>query len=206
MAKTSNVGWNHPIDESDQWDGFNDSGIETFAGSPIKNLARELIQNALDAKATGCVQVVVRLHRVKTATIPGYSELAANIQSWRDSAAGEGAKAQVFFDRARELIAGTTVNVLEESDFNTHGMRGPATNGSPYFAFMKAKGQSRKDSDTAAGSYGIGKFAPYAVSMIRTIFVSTVFSEGKGHFLQYTQGKAILMSHDDGSGRRRQGT
>ena len=85
-------------------------------------------------------------------------------------------------------------------------MRGPAEYGSPFFAFMKARGQSRKDSETAGGSYGIGKLAPYAVSKIRTIFVSTVFRNQKGRYLQYTQGKSILMSHDDPEGRRRQAT
>ena len=39
-------------------------------------------------------------------------------------------------------------------------MVGPCNNGTKYYAFMKAKGQSRKDSETASGSYGIGKFAP----------------------------------------------
>lgn len=24
------IGWHHPNDEADQWDGFNDSGIEHF--------------------------------------------------------------------------------------------------------------------------------------------------------------------------------
>lgn len=205
MAKQSGVGWNHPIDASDQWDGFNDSGIETFAGSPIKNLAREVNQNALDAAADGCVNVVIRLRRVATTTIPHLEELRANLEACRVAAQGEGPKAHVFFERALELLEEDTVNVLEVSDYNTHGMKGPPTNGTPYFAFMKAKGQSRKDSDTAAGSYGIGKFAPYAVSMIRTIFVSTVFEDEGGNRQQYTQGKSILMSYDDRAGNRRQG-
>jgi hypothetical protein len=29
------IGWNHPVDASDQWDGFNEPGIEHFSGSPI---------------------------------------------------------------------------------------------------------------------------------------------------------------------------
>jgi hypothetical protein len=49
---------------------------------------------------------------------------------------------------------------------------------------MKATGLSKKemyDDDTGLGSYGIGKFAPFAVSQLRTIFVSTVYREGKAY-------------------------
>ncbi len=31
----SNIGWHHPVDDADQWDGFNDSGIEHFRGNPM---------------------------------------------------------------------------------------------------------------------------------------------------------------------------
>ena len=44
------IGWYHPVDESDQWDGFNDSGIEHFRAGPLCTLPREAIQNSLDAK------------------------------------------------------------------------------------------------------------------------------------------------------------
>ena len=47
--------WHHPVDGADQTEGFNDAGIETFAGAPIYNLARETVQNAMDAAACiGC--------------------------------------------------------------------------------------------------------------------------------------------------------
>ena len=38
---------------------------------------------------------------------------------------------------------------------------------------VKMTGQSAKNSNTAGGSYGIGKHAPFAVSGLRTIFYST---------------------------------
>jgi hypothetical protein len=87
-------------------------------------------------------------------------------------------------------------------------MRGPCKNGSPYYSYVKATGQSKKDNDAGEvglGSFGIGKFAPFANSTLRTIFVSTVFADkgGSGH-TQYTQGKALLMSHNDDAGETRQ--
>jgi hypothetical protein len=72
---------------------------------------------------------------------------------------------------------------------------------------MKAKGQSKKDSKTATGSFGIGKYAPYVTSKLRTVFVSTVFKRpGNDGYIQYTQGKSVLMSHDSDPLKRHQGT
>src|SRR5690606_36771235 len=55
-------------------------------------------------------------------------------------------------------------------------------------------------------SYGIGKFAPFTVSELRTVFVSTVWSEENGTTHHYVQGKSVLMSHIDGAGNTRRGT
>ena len=37
------------INESYQWDGWNDTGVREFRTNILKNLAREIIQNSLDA-------------------------------------------------------------------------------------------------------------------------------------------------------------
>lgn len=200
------VGWNNPVDDADQWDGFNEPGIAHFAGSPIRYLAREANQNSFDEAVDGLtVRVVMRQLSVETASIPNVNELSETIERCKAAASKESPKAEQFFTSAAEELAKKKISVLEISDFHTHGMRGPSENGTPFYAFMKAKGQSRKESATATGSFGIGKFAPYAVSKLRTVFVSTVFQDGDGKYHQLTQGKSILMSHDDGSKKRRQG-
>lgn len=197
------IGWQHPVDESDQWDGFNEPGIEHFAGSPMTHLAREVHQNAADAAEQYPVTVKIKLREVLSSEIPNLEELVVNLQSCLESAKLENKKATIFFENALAEIGKNKISVLEISDFNTRGMRGPSSNGTPFYAFMKAKGQSRKESNEASGSYGIGKFAPYAVSNIRTIFISTVFQEND-EYVQLTQGKSILMSHDQ-DGKRKQG-
>lgn len=53
--------WVFPVDNADQWDGFNESGINTFSGSPITHLAREVIQNSIDAGTEGAVKVSFNL-------------------------------------------------------------------------------------------------------------------------------------------------
>lgn len=198
------IGWHHPVDESDQWDGFNEPGIEHFTGSPIQHLAREVNQNSLDAGDTDIVDVRIRLHEVEVSSIPNLAELKANINSCYEASPLESKKAEIFFKAALAVLNRPRISVLEISDYNTRGMKGPSENGTPFYAFMKAKGQSRKDTETAAGSYGIGKFAPYAVSKIRTIFISTVYQADTGAYTQLTQGKSILMTHDS-DGKHKQG-
>lgn len=203
---TKIIGWHHPVDQSDQWDGFNEPGIEHFAGSPIVHLAREVNQNSYDSAIDGAVvKVSMRLISVETSSIPQIEELKRTISLCKTAAIQESQKAVQFFDIAEQELTKSKIPILEISDFQTRGMRGPSENGTPFYAFTKAKGQSKKDSGTATGSFGIGKFAPYAVSKLRTVFVSTVYEDQEGQFHQLTQGKSILMSHDD-SGDRRQGT
>ncbi|QBZ82369.1 XRE family transcriptional regulator [Hydrogenovibrio crunogenus] len=200
------IGWFHPVDEADQWDGFNDSGIEHFRGEPLSNLAREIIQNAMDASIKGSiVNVDILLKSIPTQEIPNLEELLQNLQSCLEASKFEsGEKAKNFFQNAIHLLTQKNVKVLEISDCNTTGMNGPAMNGTPFYAFMKARGQSKKSDETAGGSYGIGKFAPYAVSLARTVFVSTVYKDESGVYEQLNQAKSLLMSHDDEEGNRRQ--
>lgn len=200
------IGWNHPIDESDQWDGFNDPGIEQFRGDPIRHLAREVIQNAIDAAVPGApVEVKFKLHEVDASTIPNLYELKEIYTCCLEASEHESPKARYFFDNALKELKKNKIFVLEISDYNTQGMKGPCVNGRPFYAFMKAKGQSKKSSETAAGSYGIGKFAPYAVSKLRVIYISTIYQGEDGQWTQLSQGKSILMSYDQ-DGKRRQGT
>ncbi len=202
------IGWTHPIDDSDQWDGFNDPGIEHFSGSPTRNLAREVNQNSLDAfdDASGKPVVIkISKHLVHVSSIPDVEQLKKNIGFCRTFADQEGPKATQFFETATSELAKTKITVLEISDFNTKGMKGPSRNGTAFYAFTKAKGQSKKPSEISTGSFGIGKFAPYAVSKLRTVFVSTIFRDDAGDLQQLTQGKSILMSHDDRKERRHQG-
>ena len=205
---TGSIGWFHPKDDSDQWDGFNDPGIENFLGSPLRHLAREICQNTLDARRPECDAASVSFYKkdVLPQDIPDIEGVQEIIKSCREAANDEGIKAQTFFERAQGLVEGHTVPVLLVSDFNTTGLTGPCEKGTPYYAFMKAEGQSQKDLPTATGSYGIGKFAPYALSGLRTVFVSTAFQNRYGEIEELVQGKSILMSHDGQDGARRRGT
>jgi hypothetical protein len=199
------LGFEFPVDNSGQWDGFNDPNIEHFAGNRLQHLGREVPQNTIDAKVTNPAQISVRLIKVPTASLPGHVELTEAVKRCRAAAADDQSdKAVKFFENAAKLLAANEIQVLQIRDANTTGLTGPCVNGTPFFAMLKATGQSQKPG-TATGSYGIGKFAPFAVSDIRTVFVSTVWADnGTQH--HYVQGKSVLMSHLDDKGKTRRGT
>jgi len=193
------IGFLFQEDSTQQWDGFNDSGIEHFTGNPLEHLGREVPQNTIDAQSKSPVKIHIRLLEVPTPDIPGIDELRAVVAACKAGAGTESDKATAFFASATAMLKQATVPVLQIKDSNTTGVTGPCSNGKPYFAFMKAAGQSKKTSDSDLGSYGIGKFAPYTVSGLRTIFVSTVWNDIEANQLvHYTQGKSILTSHEMG--------
>jgi hypothetical protein len=204
---SSDLGWEFPIDSGDQWQGFNDPGIEHFRGSPFGNLAREIIQNSLDAAVGNApVSVSFDVQEIPTEQIPGIEDLKDTVKRCLGAPGNDGKKAQQFFYAAAKALLGKKVTVLSIVEKNTTGIRGPYRNDTPYFAYMKSTGQSKKevrDGGVGLGSYGIGKLAPFAVSDVRTIFVSTVFKSG-ATYKQFTQGKALLTSHLDQKNRTRQ--
>jgi hypothetical protein len=201
----NNVGFEFPIDNSGQWDGFNEAGMEHFSGNPFEHLGREVVQNSMDARLDRSqpVRIEIKLLSVNTSEIPGITELKAVIKRCAAGAEKESPKAKRFFEKAGELLSKNKINVLKISDYNTKGIAGPCENGKPYFAFMKATGQSKKESGSATGSFGIGKFAPYTVSGLRTVFTTTVWRDQNNSLHHYMQGKSILMSHASGKAIRR---
>src|SRR3546814_10846364 len=65
------VGFEFPRDESQQWDGFNEPGIEHFSGSPFRSLGREGTQNTVDAAKGLPARIDIRRIDVPTDSIPG---------------------------------------------------------------------------------------------------------------------------------------
>lgn len=200
----SKIGFEFPLDTSQQWDGFNEPGMEHFSGSPFEHLGREAIQNILDAHKAYPVRVEIKLIEVAADSIPDFQGLKKEIGQCSINAVEEGPKASKFFDNAAALLKAKKIKVLQIADYNTKGVVGPCMNGKPFFAMMKATGQSKKADDTATGSYGIGKFAPFTVSGLRTVFLATVwYDQDQKKWIHYVQGKSILMSHQDGKNVKR---
>jgi hypothetical protein len=194
--------------QANENEGLGDAGIETFKDAPYASAAKEAGQNSRDAMLRKPIKLSFKLHELDRAELPCYEQLDAAIDSClRRVDAHYNEKEEDFFLKAKDILDQQTIKVLEIADYNTSGLIGPAEEGKPFYALLKSIGVSNKDSDTSAGSFGIGKNASFAISELQTVFYSTVYLDEDTHekcFL--AQGKTKLVSHVDAEGNAKKAT
>ena len=192
---SESIGWNFPPTSGGEADGFNDLGMSHFKGSPLSSLARETLQNSLDAFRSDGAPVYVSFDLVDL--FPGDvcgNELLSAVKACEEAPLADDAARQSL-DVARGLLESGSVPCLRISDRNTTGLLPDQ-----WRALVKAKGVSVKPGvEGAGGQHGAGKFAPFAVSDLRTVFYWTCY-DGKAAGIEGEvecfQGKSVLMSHD----------
>ena len=182
---TTRIGWRFPPTNGGQADGFNDPGIAHFNGLPLTSLARETIQNSLDARGALRTSVHVSFELVNLSPEDiGRDELAKAIMACRQAAGGDPA-AERGLDSATDIIGKKAITCLRVSDCNTTGLRGDQ-----WRMLVKMKGLSLKPGvEGAGGSHGFGKYAPFAVSDLRTVFYWTCYEQDGGP-VEFFQGKS----------------
>lgn len=197
------LGWHFPPTNGGREDGYVDPGMEYFRGSPLACLARETIQNSLDAQSIATEPVSV-VFEVKATTSPndlGRGELRRHVEACLDEhELTNNPKAHQEFARAAGLLSDSNIVFLRVADYNTTGL-----DDRHWDALVKKQGSSEKSSQSAGGSFGIGKYAPFVVSQLRTVFYWSRY-EAAESVLEYCQGKAVLLSHNSPGGRKTQGT
>ena len=149
-------GWRFPPTNGGRVDGFNDPGIAHFSGFPYSSLARETIQNSLDARDSYDEPVHVSFEMIELSPDElGQAELSAAIEACGNEVDSDD-PAQSELIRAQEVLALNEVPFLRVSDRNTTGLRGKH-----WRTLVKMQGASFKaDLEGAGGSFGIGKYAP----------------------------------------------
>lgn len=91
-------------------------------------------------------------------------------------------KAQDFFKAALDVMNTEKIPFLRISDYNTTGLCGSdGEYNTPWCNLTKSSGASDK-AGTSGGSFGIGKYAPFACSSFRTVFYSTLDKDGKSAY------------------------
>jgi hypothetical protein len=177
--------------------GPNDSITTTFKGDKYYSLAREVIQNSLDAKndLNAPVKVQFSLFELNRTDIPHLFELKDIFKLCAKYYSSHN-QFKDFCANAAKTLSSDSITCLRISDFNTSGLEHSNDNQSKFYAFMKAVGVTNKPNSGAGGSYGFGKGAYYAASSVRTIIVSSVYGDNKYIF----QGKARLTTHEDTDG------
>lgn len=197
--------WSFPSNNYGQILGIADSGVETFKGTPIKSLAREICQNSLDASLDNHdpIRIEFKAFKIDPHEIPDYSSLEDALKRALDFwSQQESTKARTFFKQALDAIHKPVITCLRISDFNTSGLVGSHEEyNSPWCNLTKSSGASDK-SGSHGGSFGIGKFAPYACSVLRTVFYSTSDKDG----ICASQGVSRLTSFKNKKNEITQGT
>ena len=173
--------WSFPSNNNGDVNGISNSGIETFQGTPLKSLAREICQNSLDASLDESpVTVDFISFELSKEEIPGAEDLCDAFN--RSLAFWEPKKAQDFFNTALEVMNAEKIPFLRISGFNTTGLCGSdGEYNTPWCNLTKSSGASDK-AVTSGGSFGIGKYAPFACSSFRTVFYSTLDKDGKSAY------------------------
>ncbi len=189
------IKWYFPYSNNVNRKGLSDSGIETFKGQLLESLTREIVQNALDAKVPDkdFVSIEFEYFYVKTSRFPDKEGFISNLKASYDTGKLlKDSKTSDFFDNALKLFEKADIPFLRISDYNTTGLTGSKVRGSNnWHNLVKSTGISDKG-QSAGGSFGIGKNAPFACSSLHTVFYSTLDSEG----IEAYQGVSNLISVD----------
>lgn len=192
------MNWVFPKNDGGRDSGFHDAGVETFKGNLERYLARELIQNSLDARLDSAKPVHVKFDVIELdrQQVPGMDYLKATFQRcaeyWEKPA-----KVSTFFKDAAALASKPMLKALRVGDYNTKGVPGSDTDRNEnWYHLIRSAGSSSKLGGEG-GSFGIGKSAPFAASSLRTVLYSTMTQSGEHAF----QGVSTLVSHklDDDS-------
>lgn len=92
--------WNFPSNNYGQIFGIADSGVETFNGTPIKSLAREICQNSIDANLENGepTHITFQTFEIAPSDIPGFDDLeeafSKSLEYWSKQ---KSTKAKSFF-------------------------------------------------------------------------------------------------------------
>lgn len=184
------IGWRFPPLSGGTRQGYTNNDIEVFKGQElIDNLAREICQNSLDAHIEGTdtpVRVVFELKQLARAGYDVFSQYGECLDGCRRYWGEEmDAKLSRFVSGAEATLTEENIPVLIASDYNTKGLSG-SHNGklsSSWEALTGSDGISVKSDDNSAGSYGIGKNAPFACSSLSMVFYNTVAEENESAFI-----------------------
>lgn len=200
----SNISWQFDTIHGRE-DDVSNALIESFEGDYNYYLAREVLQNAIDAKnpdSIDPVKVVFTLEEFTKSMFPNYDEYVRIYSAAKEFWPEEKVKTHAFLDKAIECLNQNKIPVLKISDYNTVGLNGDDNDrNSPWYGLVKSVGSTTKH-EGQGGSFGLGKGAPFAASYLRTLFYSTKNKRSQNVF----QGVAELVSHKDSEGNKKRGS
>lgn len=203
--------WRFPSNDNGEEYGVSDSGVEMFSGTPVESMAREITQNSLDANLKDGRPTIIEFEKfeIDTDKIPGFDDVKDSVDRSADYWKNSGnMRSDQFFAQAQKVCKLKRIACLRISDYNTTGLKGSDETDNlkrrktPWYGLTKSQGVSAGKHGQSGGSYGIGKFAAFACSAIRTVIYSTLDVNG----VEAAQGIARLTTFIDQAGSTTQGT
>ena len=177
--------WFFAIDNSPS-ETFSDAEGEIFRTSgdgaeKFKGLAREIIQNSIDAKRDDIKEpltVKFEFSEINKEEIPGIDTLKKHIEGTVKYCEVKEKKYKALNNskKALQILKKQDLNILKISDYNTKGVTGSKNlnaNNCKWKGLIYNEGDSIKDSTSSLGSFGLGKNASFAMSLLRTVFYVT---------------------------------
>lgn len=196
------IGWRFPPLSGGNQQGYTNNDIEVFKGQElIDNLAREICQNSLDAhldKSNAPVKVVFELKQIETSRFDVLTQYSSCLAGCREYWKNEmDTKLSRFVSGAEATLLKSTIPVLIASDYNTKGLGGNHSHeiSSPWEALTGSDGVSVKSDENSAGSYGIGKNAPFACSSLSMVFYNTIAENNDSAFIGVARLATLLNTN-----------
>lgn len=174
------IGWRFPLRNGGNETGYTNQGIEGFKGEDlIDNVTREICQNSLDAGIAPSKPVIVKfslvnLQKNKYDIFKEFEICIDGCKEYWGSRMDD--KLSMFIDGAERMLAKDVIPMLVASDSNTKGLTGVnATRDekSTWRGLVQSDGTSVNKTGDSAGSYGIGKNAPFACSSLSMVLYNT---------------------------------
>lgn len=184
------VCWDFPLLGTSSIGGSNDAAITMFKGTGIMDgLAREVCQNSLDARDNDLPHEVpvkvsfklFELEKKKYSLFKEFEDILAGAYAYWNTSPVKTQKIMDFLDRVKKYLSMDKIPVLIMSDYNTIGLNGifaEAGQTSYWDLLVNTEGISIKQDQTSAGSFGIGKNAPFAYSGLSAIVYNTLAKDG----------------------------
>lgn len=164
--------------------GLDTADFHTFMDDREASLAREICQNSNDAlrkNANGPARVEFHSFDMKVSDIPFVDQLREELKRcyeyWKNDNNDIGDRVQ----NMQMLLNAERINCLRISDFNTTGLNGVLDyldEESPWYSLLHGSGASNKN-EQEGGSKGVGKYATFVNSSVRTVFYSTYAETNK---------------------------
>jgi uncharacterized membrane protein YgcG len=178
-----------PLLNGGEEEGLNDAGIETFEGDIGDYIARECGQNTSDASPGGRVELHFEIRQMSASDLPCIERLKGVFEQCRDYWNTD-RKAVAFFTTGLSWLEKGIFPTLKIGDYGTTGLTGEDSDRtSKWFGLVRSKGACNKV-EGSAGSFGIGKYAPFAASALRTVYYYTRTKDNDAF-----QGISRLVTH-----------